>query len=156
MIQRKQNYLLILMLIVILVLMMTNMPIYTGKSVINGVESDYSVNVFYCFAGTEKMMNMYLFIASNLLVFVIAATIKSYKNLQSQLTAVKLLFVLITVYIFLVYFPQGKIMSGLGSVKQTDLNPVTTVVFLLYIINYLSFRGIKSDIDLLASADRLR
>jgi hypothetical protein len=156
MIQRKQNYLLILMLIIDLTLMLTNLPIFTGVSIIDGVEKEYSVNFFYCHAGSERFMNTYLFVASNVIAFLIAATIKSYKNLQHQLTAVRLIFVVLIIFTFLTYFPQGKIMSQLGEVKKTDLNPLSYVIFIFYILNYLAFRGIKKDIELLASADRLR
>lgn len=156
MIQRKQNYILILILILDLVFMIANMPIYTGKSLVKGVEQVYSVNAFYCHVGEERFMNLYLFIACNALALFIASTVRSYKNLQHQLIGVKAIFVVLLLMTFLIYFPQGKIMERLGEVKETHLNKMTALIFLIYILNFLAYRGIKKDIELLASADRLR
>ncbi|MCC6817468.1 MAG: DUF4293 family protein [Bacteroidia bacterium] len=156
MFQRKQNYILLIMLLVVVVFIAANLPIYTGQIAASDKIGKVSINFYMCEIGDIKMMNTYLFIACNLLALFIVSTLRSFKNLQQQLMGVKVIFVAILAVTFLIYFPQGKIMEEFQKGAEMKISVVSFVFLIMFVLNLLVYRGVKKDIELLASADRLR
>jgi hypothetical protein len=85
------------------------------------------------------------------------ATIFFYGNLNRQLTLVTANFGAIVIVLINVYLVRERI-SGTNGITFQDLG-INWPLFLLLailILNFLAVRGIRKDLDLLASADRLR
>lgn len=156
MFQRSQNYLLILMLAITLVYVAANVTIYEGVTQVDGKEAKYEVNFYMCLFNGSKVMNTYLFIATNFLALIIVSTIRTFKNLSQQLLGCKVIFVLLVVNTYLMYFPQGKINEMTLGHNQQSIQPLTWAYLSLFVLNLLVYRGIAKDKKLLESVDRLR
>lgn len=105
---------------------------------------------------TEVKLNLFLFICTIFSGVVCLLSIFSYKQLKRQKRLVMWnTFVLLVLYasVYITYFQCVNMAEGL----KASWSPVALILMLLMLIfNYLAYRKIVKDIELLASVDRLR
>ena len=139
----------------------TDINLYSGKALNKeGVSLDYKINTISSTIGTEAPIKISRFeipVSITLVALLSMATIFFYGNLKRQLTLVTSNFGAITIVLINVYLIKGRI-GGTNGITFQDLglNWPIFLLILIIILNFLAARGIKKDLDLLASADRLR
>jgi hypothetical protein len=161
MIQRKQSIYLFLVSLICLAMTFTDINLYKGKALTNdGISIDYKINTNTSTLGFASPVTISKFeipISITLVALLSIASIFFYGNLNRQLTLVTSNFGAITIVLINVYLIKGRI-GGTNGITFQDLGINWSIVLLLgvLILNFLAARGIKKDLDLLASADRLR
>lgn len=161
MIQRKQSIYLFLISIICLIMTFSDINLYKGKALNKGgISLDYKINTITSTIGSETPISLSRFeipVSLTLVALLSMATIFLYSNLNRQLTLVTSNFGAIAIVLINVYLIKGRI-GGTNGITFQDLG-VNWPLFLLLVVvvlNFLAARGIKKDLDLLASADRLR
>ena len=139
----------------------TDINLYKGKALTkDGISIDYKINTNTSTLGFASPVTTSKFeipISITLVALLSIASIFFYGNLNRQLTLVTSNFGAITIVLINVYLIKGRI-GGPNGITFQDLG-LNWPIFLLLgvlILNFLAARGIKKDLDLLASADRLR
>lgn len=144
------------------ILMITlDMNLLSGK-LKSGSEESYlfEVNVRKSIVLTEPVTDIsgtsisYALIISALISLV---SIFLFKNLplQLRLTAFNFLFIALAIFYMVYKAYQMNSTDGL-TVSDFKVSAAAALPLLMIIFNYLALRGIRKDIELLASADRLR
>jgi len=161
MIQRKQSIYLFLISIICLIMTFSDINLYKGKALNKGgISLDYKINTITSTIGSETPISLSRFeipVSLTLVALLSMATIFLYSNLNRQLTLVTSNFGAIAIVLINVYLIKGRI-GGTNGITFQDLG-VNWPLFLLLVVvvlNFLAARGIKKNLDLLASADRLR
>jgi hypothetical protein len=139
----------------------SDINLYKGKALNKGgISLDYKINTITSTIGSETPISLSRFeipVSLTLVALLSMATIFLYSNLNRQLTLVTSNFGAIAIVLINVYLIKGRI-GGTNGITFQDLG-VNWPLFLLLVVvvlNFLAARGIKKDLDLLASADRLR
>ena len=161
MIQRLQSVYLFLISLICLIMTFTDINLYQGKALgKDGVSIDYKINTITSTIDAVPPIKLSRFeipVSITLVALLSMGTIFFYGNLKRQLTLVTSNFGAITIVLINVYLIKGRI-GGTNGITFQDLG-INWPIFLLLVIiilNFLAARGIKKDLDLLASADRLR
>ena len=161
MIQRKQSIYLFLISIICLIMTFSDINLYKGKALNKGgISLDYKINTITSTIGSETPISLSRFeipVSLTLVALLSMATIFLYSNLNRQLTLVTSNFGAIAIVLINVYLIKGRI-GGTNGITFQDLgvNWPLFLLLLVVVLNILAARGIKKDLDLLASADRLR
>ena len=161
MIQRLQSVYLFLISLICLIMTFTDINLYQGKALgKDGVSIDYKINTITSTIDAVPPIKLSRFeipVSITLVALLSMGTIFFYGNLKRQLTLVTSNFGAITIVLINVYLIKGRI-GGTNGITFQDLGLNWQIFLLLVIIilNFLAARGIKKDLDLLASADRLR
>ncbi len=161
MIQRKQSIYLFLISLICLLMTFTDINLYRGKALNkDGVSLEYKINTITSSLGAEASVKVSKFeipVSITLVALLSMASIFFYGNLKRQLTLVTSNFGAIAIVLINVYLIKLRI-GGTNGITFQDLGLNWPIFLLLVIIilNFLAVRGIKKDLDLLASADRLR
>ena len=139
----------------------SDINLYKGKALNKGgISLDYKINTITSTIGSETPISLSRFeipVSLTLVALLSMATIFLYSNLNRQLTLVTSNFGAIAIVLINVYLIKGRI-GGTNGITFQDLG-VNWPLFLLLVVvvlNFLAARGIKKNLDLLASADRLR
>jgi hypothetical protein len=165
MIQRKQTLYLIFVLVINLVLILFNVNVTKGLLRVTDIDSDkayfYELGIVKTTVKTEPINEftngslMYSVIA---VAFISIIAIFLFKKLplQMRLVAFNFLFILL-VWFNMIYQIYKLNRTSSIELVSSDLNYVTLFVpAILLLFNLLAFKGVKKDIELLASVDRLR
>ena len=161
MIQRQQSIYLFLISIICLIMALTDITLYKGKALQkDGASIDYKINAISSTLGSENSQKISRFeipVSMTLVALLSMATIFFYGNLNRQLTLVTANFGASGIVLINVYLIKERIGVTNGITFQ-DLGMNWPIFLLLatLILNFLAVRGIRKDLDLLASADRLR
>jgi hypothetical protein len=159
MIQRKQSLYLALVMIISLVMMLVDIPVSSGTFELKGEVVKYTVLL----TGVKEqnseygVVNQGVIISLGLTVAVSLISVLIYRKLKLQLKLVGFMFLLIAAVIFFMVNGHIKMVNNqvdpvlTNSYEWGVLSPILLILF-----NVLSYRGIKKDIELLASVDRLR
>jgi len=145
MIQRIQNLYLLLALILILIATYIRINFF--------IDLSHQGN-FYQLVFVDFIFDIFLII----FLLLILITVFNFKNLNQQKKLLQFLLfisVLFSIYMLSIkfYFLQK---YQFPTLSAFDYFKVLTLPFLLLMLNYLAFKGVKKDINLLSSADRLR
>lgn len=122
----------------------------------------YSVNIMdkvIIFETESSSVNNNGTIYSLIIVALIALiTIFLFKKREIQLRLVAFNFLFIILFWFNMFFSVYKLNSGkITKLISSDLNYLTlSIPLILLVLNFLALKGIKKDIELLASVNRLR
>jgi hypothetical protein len=165
MIQRKQTLYLLLVLVINLVLILFNVNVTKGLLRVTDIDSDkayfYELGIVKTTVKTEPINEftngslMYSVIAVALISFIAIFLFKKLP-LQMRLVAFNFLFILL-VWFNMIYQIYKLNRTSSIELVSSDLNYVTLFIpAILLLFNLLAFKGIKKDIELLASVDRLR
>jgi hypothetical protein len=165
MIQRKQTLYLLMIFIINLVLILFNINVTKGLLRVTDIDTDkayfYELGIVKTVVKTEPINE---FTNGSLLYSVIAVSLISliaiflFKKLplQMRLVAFNFLFILLLWFNMIYQIYKLNRTSSIELVSS-DLNYVTLFIpTILLLFNLLAFKGIKKDIELLASVDRLR
>jgi hypothetical protein len=139
----------------------SDINLYKGKALNKGgISLDYKINTITSTIGSETPISLSRFeipVSLTLVALLSMATIFLYSNLNRQLTLVTSNFGAIAIVLINVYLIKGRI-GGTNGITFQDLgvNWPLFLLLLVVVLNILAARGIKKDLDLLASADRLR
>jgi hypothetical protein len=159
MIQRKQSLYLLLMAIVCAVMLIADFPISSGFIDKAGQNAPYKVSVQQSVSGTPEKVNPNTGIVFSLIINGLVAIISifAYKRLplQLKLTAFNFLFLGLCVF-FMAYSHMKLIDEVQGKLHPEKFYFTLLLPVFLMVLNILAFKGIKKDIELLASVDRLR
>ena len=139
----------------------TDINLFRGKALQkDGASTDYKINTISSTIGSEnspKISRFEIPVSMTLVALLSMATIFFYGNLNRQLTLVTANFGAITIVLINVYLIKGKIGVANGiTFQDLGINWPLFLLIAIIILNFLAVRGIKKDLDLLASADRLR
>jgi hypothetical protein len=165
MIQRKQTIYLLLVFIINLVLVLFNINVTKGLLRVTEIDSDkayfYELGILKTTVRTEPINEfnngslMYSVIAVSLITLLAIFLFKKLP-LQMRLVAFNFLFILL-VWFNMIYQIYKLNRTSSIELVSSDLNYVTLFIpAILLLFNLLAFKGIKKDIELLASVDRLR
>ncbi|MEZ4803923.1 MAG: DUF4293 domain-containing protein [Bacteroidia bacterium] len=161
MIQRKQSVYLALLGIICLLLILLDPSYVSGTVLIDGnltPQFEFSNNNTTVFSEPVTLISrtnsMYAFILCSSLAILSIFLFKK-RELQIRLTAFNFLFISLAIF-YLVY--EWYKMNHMTDVQITSYNFHLSIVlpFVLPLINFLALKGIRKDIELVASADRLR
>lgn len=151
-----------LLLASVAILMITlDMNLMSGK-IKTGSEEAYKfeVNVRKSIVLTEPVTDIsgtsisYALIISTLISIV---SVFLFKNLPLQLRLTAFNFLFIALAIFYIVYKAYQLNSTDGiTVSDFNVKPAAALPLLMIIFNFMALRGIRKDIELLASADRLR
>lgn len=159
MIQRLQSIYLLSISILAIVVLTTNLELAKGKGIIGNKEISYSVgasrNTLY-FETVAQKTNINAIVAFSALAFYAFLVLIFYKNLKQQLYFTRLNFLLIPILIFCIYYSIHQATTEFTSISEQHFSIGLFLSVLALIFNFLAYRGIKRDIDLIGSADRLR
>jgi hypothetical protein len=139
----------------------SDINLYKGKALDKGgISLDYKINTITSTIGSETPISLSRFeipVSLTLVALLSMATIFFYSNLNRQLTLVTSNFGAIAIVLFNVYLIKGRIGVTKGiTFQDLGVNWPLFLLLVVVILNFLAARGIKKDLDLLASADRLR
>ena len=126
------------------------------KSSIEETRSDAIDGTIKSSTETEVTLNLFLFISAIFCGVICLLAIFSYKHLKRQKRmALWNMFVIVVLYVA-VYISYLQCLNNPEGLKA-DWNPAAIALMLLMLVfNYLAYRKIVKDIELLASVDRLR
>ncbi len=166
MIQRKQHLFLAAIFLISLTMIIGNMNITKGLIQTATDQFDkgyyYSVNIIdkvITFETETSQTNNNGTIYSLLIVTLIAfITIFLFKKREIQLRLVAFNFLFIVLFWFNLFFSVYKLNKGeTTKLISSDLNYLTlSLPLILLVLNFLALKGIKKDIELLASVNRFR
>lgn len=166
MIQRKQHLFLAAIFLISLTMIIGNMNITKGLIQTATDQFDkgyyYSVNIIdkvITFETETSRANNNGTIYSLLIVTLIAfTTIFLFKKREIQLRLVAFNFLFIILFWFNLFFSVYKLNKGeTTKLISSDLNYLTlSLPLILLVLNFLALKGIKKDIELLASVNRFR
>lgn len=161
MIQRKQSVYLALLGLICLLLALSNPNYISGEVLIDGnltPQFEFSNNTTTIFSEPTTLIartnSMYAFILCSVLAILSIFLFKK-RELQIRLTAFNFLFISLAIF-YLAY--EWYKLNHMPDVLITNYkyNVSIALPLVLPIINYLALKGIRKDIELVASADRLR
>ena len=139
----------------------TDINLYKGKAINkDGISLDYNINLISSTIGSVVVVSISRFeipISVTLVALISMGSIFLYGNLKRQLTVVSSNFVAIFIVLINVYLIKERI-GGTNGITFQDfgINWPIFLVLAILILNFLAVRGIRKDLDLLASTDRLR
>lgn len=165
MIQRKQTLYLIIVFILGLSLILFNFNVTKGLLRVSEDITDkayfYELGVIKTVIKTEPINefannSLKYSVFSVILISIIAIFLFKKLPLQMRMVAFNFLFILLSWFNMIYQIYKLNRLSSIELVSS-DLNYVTlTVPALMLLFNLFAFKGIKKDIELLASVDRLR
>lgn len=161
MIQRLQSLYLFAISLLSIVMLATNMEMINGNGSSADLIKNYSIGAIsdafsYTAESTANIpdfMRIVSFCLMGIYAFIILIL---YKNLKQQLKFARLNYVLIVLSIFGIYSSIYKATIGLSGNSEQNYTMGLFLPLLALVFNFLACRGIKRDIDLIGSADRLR
>jgi hypothetical protein len=171
MIQRIQTVYLFLGGLIAVLALVLNFQISSGQGAYNGIQCHYHLGVTKTSFVTNTINNndanaisvsISDFFHQDLIYFLSIVGILSlvgifmYKNLQNQLRLTGINFVFILGALAYVFIKKHFVEKNLGPVSSVEWSFQISILALLPFFNYLAFKNIKKDIQLLASVDRLR
>lgn len=161
MIQRLQSLYLFAISLLSMLMLATNMGMIDGKGNASDLIKQYAIgafsNTFYYTAETAAHLPDFTRIVCFLLMGIYAIMILfMYKNLKQQFKFARLNYILISLSLFGIYFSVFKATIGLYGNSTQHYSMGLFLPLLALVFNFFACRGIKRDIDLIGSADRLR
>jgi hypothetical protein len=171
MIQRIQTVYLFLSGLIAVLALVLNIQIATGQGVYNGIQCHYHLGISKTSFVTNSIdkddakavaVSISDYYHKDLIYFLVIVGLISlvgifmYKNLQNQLRLTGINFVFILGALAYVFIKKYFVEKNLGPVSSVEWSWQISILALLPFFNYLSFKNIKKDIQLLASVDRLR
>ncbi|MDP2175311.1 MAG: DUF4293 family protein [Bacteroidota bacterium] len=165
MIQRKQTLFLLIIFLVSITLLLNNFQVSKGLMRVIGDETEKAYHYKVGFINTQIMTDEVFTIKNSLLTYVlsvvsllsiVAVFLYTKLALQIRMAAFNFIFILLTAFNMIYTIYKLNHTDGI-QIVSSDINYFSFVlVALLMVFNYFAFRGIKKDIELLASVDRLR
>jgi len=159
MIQRVQSLYLLGILILVLVLLTANIELSNGKAIQANKVITYSIgassNTIHSETDTRNT-NLTAIISFSALALYAFLVIFFYKNLKQQLIFTRTNYLLIIVLISAIYYSIHQATIEFDSISEQHYSIGLYLSLLTLIFNFMAYRGIKRDIDLIGSADRLR
>lgn len=161
MIQRKQTIFLILVAVSSIFLFAADAALFHGQVQIAGSEvHDFNISV----GKTVFLTNPVKAFASNNIVYALIVNvilsvlaIFSFRKLALQLRLTAYNFLFMALAMFYIFYALYRLSDSTDMVLQSyTAGWALSIPFLMIIFNFLALRGIRKDIELLASADRLR
>lgn len=177
MIQRIQTLYLLGVMVIIIVLMTAQMTICQGYYTHGSERSEFNFNVITTTLTrssveemrvdaadgaikssmeTEAMLNPFLFICTIFCGIVCLLSIFAYKNLKRQKRLVLWNMAVLAVFYVSVYVTYLQALNNPEGLHANWSIMAIVLMLLMIIFNYLAYRKIVKDIELLASVDRLR
>lgn len=173
MIQRIQTVYLFLCALIACLALILNFQIASGNGTYKDIQCHYHLGVTKTVFVSNQVpenasaeSNVSLSISdhyhTDLVYFISIVAILSlvgvfmYKKLQNQLRLTGINFVFILGSLAYVFIKKHFVEKNLGPVSNVEWSFQISILALLPFFNYLAFKNIKKDIELLASVDRLR
>ncbi|MES2618135.1 MAG: DUF4293 family protein [Bacteroidota bacterium] len=156
MIQRIQSFFLFDLALAALLFIIADGGISTGKGVSQNTESVYSItaqNSHYLETSISNQSLMAAFIICGIFALSI---IFLFKKPALQLRLVFVNYFIIGFCLFLIYFTQSSVQNAFQKISESNMSTWLLLPVSMLIFNYLAYRSIKKDLNLLSSADRLR
>jgi hypothetical protein len=161
MIQRKQSVYLTLLGLICLLLILSNPNYISGEVLIDGKltpQFEFSNNTTTIFSepatSIARTNSMYAFILCTILA---VTAVFLYKRRELQLRIVAFNFLFISLAIFYLGYEWYKLNHMADVQISSNKFHISLVLpFLLPFLNYMALKGIRKDIELVASSDRLR
>lgn len=164
MIQRKQTLYLLVVTAISITVTLLNITLYSGKYKMGEENFNYKMGImkteFYSDLQSDVKVPpvsnnalMYFALLSGIVPFV---AIFLYKKLEIQIRFAALNFVLIAGFFIYIYITNHQLEKSLLGLSNNNFSWNMSILSLIPIFNWLAIRGIKKDIELLASVDRLR
>lgn len=161
MIQRIQSLYLFAISLLSIVMLATNMEMINGNGSTSDLIKQYSIGAIsdaysYTAASTANILDYTRIVSFCLMGIYAFFILLLYKNLKQQLKFARLNYLLIALSIFGIYSSIYKATIGLSGNSEQNYTMGIFLLLLALVFNFLACRGIKKDIDLIGSADRLR
>ncbi len=161
MIQRIQSLYLFAISLLSIVMLATNMEMINGNGSTSDLIKQYSIGAIsdvysYTAASTANILDYTRIVSFCLMGIYAFIILLLYKNLKQQLKFARLNYLLIALSIFGIYSSIYKATIGLSGNSEQNYTMGIFLPLLALVFNFLACRGIKKDIDLIGSADRLR
>jgi amino acid transporter len=161
MIQRLQSLYLFAISLLSIVMLATNMEMINGNGSSTDLIKKYSIGAIsnaYTYtaestANIPDYMRIVCFCLMGIYAFIILLL---FKNLKQQFKFARLNYVLTMLSILAIYSSIYKATIGLNGNSEQNYTLALFLPLLALVFNFLACRGIKRDIDLIGSADRLR
>lgn len=138
-----------------------NAKLYEGKLLIDSTSSfDYSIRVANTLINVSpgiefSTINLVISLIVNALISFVA--LLSFKKRPLQLSLVRFNFLGLLVSLFFIIYNYFQLLNLKNvSIVSTEWQWTLILPLLLIVLNVLAFSGIKKDIELVASVDRLR
>ncbi len=155
MIQRWQSLYLLLMAVISFIMLLTDLPLTSGRMVQS--REIVEVGIVHSVAPAARSTNYWVVILLTMSCLFSILALFGYKRLRVQLKLVAFNFLLIGLSVVFMLYAHFEVMEIAGGGVRFETYYFTwTLPVLLAVLNILSFRAIKKDIELLASVDRLR
>ncbi len=156
MIQRIQSFFLFDLALAALIFIMADGSISNGKGVAQNTESVYSITAQNSHFLETSTSNQSLMAAFAICGIFALSIIFLFKKPALQLRLVFVNYFLIGFCLFLIYFTQNSVQNAFQKITEANMSGWLLLPVSMLIFNYLAYRAIKKDLDLLSSADRLR
>jgi hypothetical protein len=161
MIQRQQTVFLLLICLLSGIMQLKSIPVFKGSYGANSgkqFEVELSFSSLTISDGTKSelpvAMSAYAFLLCGIIALI---TIFLFRNLtlQMRLTALNFVFILLGIFYFARDIFKLKTLENIG-LTSYSFNWGLIFPILIIVCNFYALKGIRKDIELLASADRLR
>lgn len=159
MIQRVQTLYLLALIAVIVLMLAGNTSISSGSSIQNNLKVSYSLGIQTTALQTTQTtmsINYGIIVCLALSLLLSAITIFQFRNLTLQKRLCMVNFGLISVACFFILYAHFSVTSSPDILWEHQFSYGSILPVLPLLLNYFALRGIRKDIDTLASADRLR
>jgi hypothetical protein len=161
MIQRLQSLYLFAISLLSIVMLGTNLEIINGNGGSSDLIKHYSIGAIsnaysYTAESTSNIPDFTRIVSFSLMGIYAFVILFLFKNLKQQLKFARLNYVLIVLSFFGIYSSIYNATIGLNGNSEQNYTVGLFLPLLALIFNFLACRGIKRDIDLIGSADRLR
>lgn len=156
MIQRIQSFFLFDLALAAILFIMADGGIGNGKGISQNTESAYTIT-----AQNSQYLSLTNSNTSLVTAFAICGIFSLmillfFKNPGLQLRLVFVNYFIIGLCLFLIYYTQNSVHGAFQKITEANMSAWLLVPVSMLIFNYLAYKYIKKDIDLLSSADRLR
>lgn len=159
MIQRVQSLYLLGISLLAILLITANIELSNGKANQADKVINYSIGASSITISSDtsiQQANLTSIISFSAMAVCAFFIILLYKNLKRQLVFTQINFVLIMVFISIAFYSTTQATANFTSISDQHYTIGLYLTILALIFNFLAYRGIKRDIDLIGSADRLR
>lgn len=158
MIQRIQSIYLLSISIIITIILFTDSRISSGEGMLNGIQSDYSLTVLKTIVNngaTNENWNPAIVTGLMLCGIISLTTIFLFRNLRIQHTLVNINFIIVCFSLMIILYTHLNVVRPFKQI-QVEFSYQLAHYLLILVLNLLALRGIRKDIELLASTERLR
>jgi hypothetical protein len=161
MIQRLQSLYLFAIPLLSILMLATNMEMIYGNGSSSDLIKQFSIGAIsdaylYSADSTAVIPDFMRIVSFSLMGIYAFIILFLFKNLKQQLKFARLNYILIALSIFGIYSSIYKATIGLSGNSEQNYAMGLFLPLLALVFNFLACRGIKRDIDLIGSADRLR